>query len=212
MQFHAIRFLLGEELNGNFYEVSSFEEALSLLNTEHENVGVKYWSENLLEFVERGGARHVSEEKIISIFEEYNSEEKSEEEKRRILTKLKEEAETEIVIDFILRMRIKETANIDFLKEIIEYIFEHIDDDVLRSDFNRVREFIGDLFGIKLKMTNEKSKNKGTVREVKFKGEDLSGIISELKRIDGEDLEGSGSLKLTGGGYPQHSYPLTNLI
>ena len=61
MQFHAIRFLLGEELNGNFYEVSSIEEALSLLNTEHENVGVKYLSENLLEFVERGGARHVSE-------------------------------------------------------------------------------------------------------------------------------------------------------
>lgn len=95
------------------------------------------------------------------------------------------------MIDFILRRGIKETANIDFLKEIIEYILEHLDDDVLRSDFNRVREFIGDLFGIKLKMTNDKSKNKGTVREVKFKGEDLSGIISELKRIDGEDLEGS---------------------
>ena len=213
-QFHMIRFLLGDESSENFYEISSIEEGLSLLNTEFELIGINYLSDHLLEFIESGGTKHVSEEKINSIFNKYNSEERTEEEKKRIICKLKEEKEEEIAILFILGMKISETESDDFLKETIEFLLEHLDDDILRSDFYRVKEFIRELFGLKLKMRNlkEKLKSKEEVREVKFRGDELSGIISELKLIDGENFEGSGSLKLTGGGYPNPSNPLTNLI
>lgn len=50
------------------------------------------------------------------------------------------------------------------------------------------------------------------ITECKFEGNELSGIISYLKQKLGDNFQSGEALKLSGGGYPNQSYPITNLI
>lgn len=66
----------------------------------------------------------------------------------------------------------------------------------------------------KFKITRNSSEKKfpSNIIECKFKGNELSGIIQYLEKTFGEDLENNNVLRITGGGFPNSSCPITNLI
>lgn len=208
-KFTMIQFLLGEKILTDLFVINNIKEAISLLNTEMNSVAVTYLSKHFLELLESGEMKNLNEHILYSIIDEYNESEDEntkEEEKKKIFSILKSQNEEEIAIHFILGIKFDHKG--EFFKEVIEYIIEHINDDIVINELPRITVFIRDTLGIKEKVTE----SKGQITECNFNGDELSGIVSHLKRTLGDDLEENEVLKLSGGGYPQTSDPITNLI
>ena len=202
-----IRFLLGEEVPSDLYNINNLKEAISQLSTEMNSIAVNYLSDHFLELLESDETKHLSKEVIFSIIDKYNeSEEQKQNEtqkKKEIFEAMKRKEEAEIVIHFITGMRFDEIA-----KEEIEYVMENLDDDIILNELPRVTLFIKKI----LRLSCNEKVDKSKITEVEFNGNELSGIISHLKKKHGDNLEASGALKLTGGGDPSPQYPITNLI
>ena len=208
-QFAMIRFLLGEEVPSDLYDIKNIKEAISLLNTEMNSIAVKYLSEHFLELLESDETKNLSKEVIISIIDKYNESEDEKqsqtEKKKEIFEAMKRKEEKEIVIHFIFGMHFDE-----LIQDAIEYVMENLDDDVMANELHRVTLFIKKI--LKLSYNEKVTLNKSKITEVKFNGNELSGIISHLKKKHGDNLEESGALKLAGGRDPHPGYPITNLI
>lgn len=188
-----IQFLLGEEISTDFYDIKNIKEAISLLNTEMNSIAVKYLSEHFLELFESGETKHLNEDVIFSVIDLYNESENANQKKtenKQIFELLKNQEEPEIVIHFIIGQKG------EFIKEAIEYVMENLDDEIVAHELPRVTLFIKEL--LKFNDIEKVTVDKSQVTEVKFNGNELSGIISYLKKKHGDDLEGSGVLKLTG--------------
>lgn len=208
-QFAMIRFLLGEEVPSDLYDIKNIKEAISLLNTEMNSIAVKYLSEHFLELLESDETKNLSKEVIISIIDKYNESEDEKqsqtEKKKEIFEAMKRKEEKEIVIHFIVGMRFDE-----LIQDAIEYVMENLDDDVMANELHRVTLFIKKI--LKLSYNEKVTLNESKITEVKFNGNELSGIISHLKKKHGDNLEESGALKLAGGRDHHPGYPITNLI
>ena len=168
-QFAMIRFLLGEEVTSDLYDIKNIKEAISLLNTEMNSIAVKYLSEHFLELLESDETKNLSKEVIISIIDKYNESEDEKqsqtEKKKEIFEAMKRKEEKEIVIHFIVGMRFDE-----LIQDAIEYVMENLDDDVMANELHRVTLFIKKI--LKLSYNEKVTLNKSKITEVKFNGND----------------------------------------
>lgn len=129
--------------------------------------------------------------------------------KKEIFSVLKIQEEPAAVIHFIFNIEIDQEG--EFIREAA-YLTENLDEDIVLQEARAIVFFVREIHSLNEERKEKLFKNKGQFTEVKFSGDKLSGIMSELKRRHGDDLEGSGELKLAGGGNSNSSYPITNLI
>ncbi|KAK8897607.1 hypothetical protein M9Y10_015568 [Tritrichomonas musculus] len=219
-EFYNILFLLGEETKNNFYDISNIKEGISLLNTELNSIAVRYLSEHFLELLESGSTKHLNDDIMYSIIDSYNDisregererreGKKMKEERERIYRIMKTQEESKFVIHFIL-LNFQECEGA-ILNDMIEYIADNIEDEIVKEEIYHITGLIRYIFLNPNKfIKNNLNKEGRETREIKFEGDELSGIIRELTKFDSNKSERNCSLKLSGGGYP--SYPITNLI
>ena len=205
--FSIIQFLLGDD-SDNIFEIQNVTEAISLLNSEMENIAIKYLSEHFLDLIESDKMNNLNEDIIFAIIDEYASKEnekikKDDDEFKKIFSIIKDQEDEGIVIHFILSVKIEYTGEI--INELFEYLSEHLNDEIVSNELPRITLFIKNIFENKGKVTRKK----GQIIECKFNG-DLSGIVSYLKNKIGNDLEKNDALKLSGGGSPDQKHPITN--
>ena len=195
--------------NGLKYEIKSQEEAISLLSTEFHSKSIEYLSVHITEFISNSSFNQIEEgiiNDVIDFYISHRSKEK-EEEIHSIFDILTKQGEVNIVMHFLLSIEIEE-----YDKEMIEYIYKNLDDDII---FNEMTRIIFTLKSHFLKLLSTSKKQNDTTREEKeceYNGNELSGIIDYLQKQNGADLESKNILKLSGGGFPSPSYPITNLI
>lgn len=206
--FQTIQFILGEEETNENSNIYNIKEAISLLSTENENKAVNFLSENLLKLIESGEMNHINKELIFAIIDSYlEKENKDEKEIEKIFSTMKnQQEEASIVFYFILSL--KNEYKSEFINEILEYIIENLDDDILQNELHRITIFIRNYLIEKVEFLSVKNK----VINAKFEGNELSGIISYLKRKFGNELVKNGELKLSCGGQTSSIIPLTNII
>lgn len=200
-EFLMIQFLLGEKLSTFEYKIQNINEAISFLNTAAETNGIDYLSEHFIELLERGEIRNLSEEIILTIIDNYTNRKSANDENfEKIFSLLtKQEEETSIIIHFIL------SNEIEYNSEVIDYIIQNLNDDIVSNELPLIKRFLINIFKKKKQFENKK------ITECKFEGNELSGIISYLKQKLGDNFQSGEALKLSGG-YPNPSYPITNLI
>ncbi|KAK8897565.1 hypothetical protein M9Y10_015523 [Tritrichomonas musculus] len=92
---------------------------------------------------------------------------------------------------------------------MIEYLIENLDDEIVSNEIPKITNLIR---WILEKKNNKNFFNNGKVTECHFSSDELNGIVSYMKKTFGNDLDENGSLKLSGGGSPNQSFPLSNLI
>lgn len=73
--------MLGEEVSTDFYEILNQQGSISQLNTELHPFALDYLRDHLLELLESGRAKHLSEEIFYSILASYSEKVKKSEEK-----------------------------------------------------------------------------------------------------------------------------------
>lgn len=115
--------------------------------------------------------------------------------------------EAKFVVHFILQIKIEEKS--DKYTEMIEYLIENLDDEIVSNEIPKITNLIR---WILEKKNNKNFFNNGKVTECHFSSDELNGIVSYMKKTFGNDLDENGSLKLSGGGSPNQSFPLSNLI
>ena len=97
---------------------------------------------------------------------------------------------------------------------MISYIYEHLDDDILKEELSRIIFIIRDHYQQLLKSgTRSETGTRNTeAKLVGYEGDELNGIIRFLSRESDGQLGNNGALKLSGGGTKNPSNPLTNLL
>ena len=218
--FYIIRFLLGETQQ---IEIENEDEAISLLNTEYNASSIKYLCDNLLKVISNGKAKQLNEQIIIDLIDFYfeqrqqlknkemNKNEDVKDEIVDIFNQMKKHDETShIIMHFIIQALMCEEV---MSGDMIEFFYENLDDEMIEIELDRIVVILKNhLITIKEKLNKSKESIKDKRKiECNFTGDELSGIISYLKRKNGEDLTKLGILSMSGG-YPNASYPITNLI
>lgn len=196
------------------YEIKNEDEAISLLSTEFHYQSIEYLSGHMIEFITKTDLRNIEEGIINDIIDAFISgrhegdKEGGEDDAIQIFEILKSKEEPKIAMRFLLSLDIEE-----YNDDMIEYIYGHLDDEVIESEASRVIFTLRCHFLKILESCRGKNKNKGReIKECAYKGNQLSGIIDYLQRKNGTDLEAKNILKLSGGGFPHSSWPITNLI
>lgn len=198
------------------YEIKNEDEAISLLSTEFHYQSIEYLSGHIIEFITKTDLRNIEEGIINDIIDAFISgrhegdKEGGENDAIQIFEILKSKEEPKIAMRFLLSLDIEE-----YNDDMIEYIYGHLDDEVIESEASRVIFTLRCHFLKILESCRGKNKNKNKGREIKeceYNGNQLSGIIDYLQRQNGTDLEAKNILKLSGGGFPHSSWPITNLI
>ena len=212
--FSMLQCLLGERtsIEGEEY-IENVEEAISLLNTEMEDKSIKYLSEHLTDLFDSVSTSELNEEIIISIIEEYDygrsEREHGTQEINEIFERMKtREEDEEIIIHFILCAMNEHNHKYEFPQTMKNYIIEHLNDTVADKYLSHFTRLVIDLLSRENKFQRETNK----ITECKFNGKELEGIISHLKKTEGNKIKENTSLRLTGGSYPHPSFPITNII
>lgn len=209
------------------YEMKSQDEAISFLNTEFHERSIEYLSKHITEFVSSSEICNIDEgiiNDVIDAYISYQGSDKEEEEEReariernrQIFEILSKEGELRIAMHFLLSLDSEE-----YDSSMIEYIYENLDDEMIKSEASRVIFTLRSHFltiieskGNKTKDENKKKDEKIDRKEIEcgYYGDSLSGIIDYLQEQNGPNLEENNILKLSGGGFPDPSRPITNLI
>ena len=200
------------------YEVKSQEEAISLLSTEFHSRSIEYLSGHIKEFILSSEMRNIEEGIIKEIIDAYVShredvEKENESEIHDIFESLVSEGEVLTVMHFLLSLGIEE-----YDESMIKFIYDNLDDEIIECEISGIIftlrcHFLELLETVKNKNKNrKKKKHDSEEKECEYNGNELSGIIDYLQKQNGADLEAGNILKLSGGGYPNPSFPITNLI
>ena len=200
------------------YEVNSQEEAISLLSTEFHSRSIEYLSGHIKEFILSSEMRNIEEGIIKEIIDAYVShredvEKENESEIYDIFESLVSEGEAVTVMHFLLSLGIEE-----YDESMIKFIYDNLDDEIIECEISGIIftlrcHFLELLETVKNKKKNRKKKKLDSEeKECEYNGNELSGIIDYLQKQNGADLEAGNILKLSGGGYPCPSCPITNLI
>ena len=223
--FYRLLIQLGEKTSSNENEVhkriNNIDEAISLLSTEFHNSAILYLSERMKDFLSKSFTDQINIEIIKEIIDSYfdirdeKQKQKGEEEKEEteiyelfeIMTQ--KEEEISVIMHFLMKLKVEEMN-----EQIIDYIYQHLDDDIMTEEFSQIFFIIRHHYLKILKKETKKTKEKVKKIEstIEYNGNELKGIFDFLKRTYGENLENNGILKISGGGDKDGSYPLTNLI
>ena len=167
-KFSMIRSLLGEEspFSENDIKIQNIEEAFSLLNTDFENIAIKYMSDHFLELTESDKMKNLSQDIIFTIIDNYSEKdnqqsnedtekmEEKEDEIQKIFNILQKQEDESIVIHFILMSKIEYKS--DLLNEMIQYINSHLNDDIVLKELSRITAFLQTSFEFKEKIGKKK--------------------------------------------------------
>lgn len=92
---------------------------------------------------------------------------------------------------------------------MVDYIYDHLDDDILNSELLRIISIVREQYFEVL--NNKKKQQITTIKQIQFEGNELKGIFGYLRNQDGGEFK-SDTLKLSGGGSINESSPLSNLL
>ena len=104
---------------------------------------------------------------------------------------------------FLMKLKVEEMN-----EKIIDYIYEHLDDDIMSEEFSQIFFIIRHHYLKILKKETKKTKEKVKKIEstIEYNGNELKGIFDFLERTYGENLENNGILKISGGGNKNDLY------
>ncbi|KAK8835951.1 hypothetical protein M9Y10_040334 [Tritrichomonas musculus] len=204
-QFSMILFLLGEEApsSSNTFDIQNIKEAISLLNTETNFIAINYLSEHFLELLESGETKNLNEQILYSLIDEYTEKNFKKEEVSKIFSIMKSQEDKEFVIHFIIRLLISQNS-VFFTKEMIDYFTDNLDDDIVTNDLSSITILLHQLLNRIEKGSDSK------IIDCNFTGDELSGIVSYLKKTLGTNFQNS--LNISCGGYTSLICPITNII
>lgn len=234
--FSKVRQFLGENDDEGKIEIKSHEEAISLLNTKFHELALQYFSDHLMESITKGETKIFSESILFDIINCYFNKHKKEikhNEICQIFNKLKSQNESyKILMHFLIQIGFDEYDD-----DMLKYFYDHLDGNFIKSDIaqviNILKQFISKLvennsrrkIDDSFNISNSMSKGKFTITKVqsqkmiqnniiqcKFNGDELSGIFKYLQKTKGENLGKKCGLKVTGGGFPNPSCPISNLL
>lgn len=213
--------LNGHEDKENCHEslIKNQEEAISLLNTEFHALSIEYLSGHFIDFIKSSTMKNIEESLIKDIIDEYitehyKPEKKDASEVSSIFEKLCQEEEVGIVLHFLLSIDPSE-----YDECMIEYIYDNLDDDIIMKETSRIILILRRHFLKIIEKTNNKKKvkknakyQKGEFKNIEYSGNELSGIIDYLQKQNGPGVGSNDILRISGGGFPDPSCPITNLI
>lgn len=201
-QVNLLLFLLGEDEEIPI-EISSINESVSLLNTKNHSESIEYISNHFLEFIENNFISNIDQNILIDIFEYYfiNNIKKNSKENEKIFD-LIHEKNVQLTMMFLLQIEYN-----NFNDKMKEYFYNNLDDDFVEDFFPQI------LFQIKQHFLYEKNK-KQIIANCEYENDELSGIISYLKKATNDDILNVNNdvLLITSGGVQDPGYPITNMI
>ena len=143
--FYRLLIQLGEKTSSNEDEVhkriNNIDEAISLLSTEFHNSAILYLSERMKDFLSKSFTDQINIEIIKEIIDSYfdirDEKQKGEEEETEICELFEimtqKEEEISVIMHFLMKLKVEEMN-----KKIIDYIYEHLDDDILTDEFSHI--------------------------------------------------------------------------
>lgn len=233
--FYRIKYFLGEEVkdkesseeensNEQLFLIDNIQEAISLLSTQYHTQSIGYLANNFLTFIQSSLLKEIDEsilKDIIDLYIEFNIQNTENKNMKKIFTIqgeikeifhiFKDKDEKELLIYFLLSLKME-----NFNEEMLEYLFNQIDDNIKSQDFSRLMFFIKkNLFPLFQCFLKKQEVDFDQVHvDCEYKeGEELNGIISYLLKEDGREILTNGTLTLTGGTDPRLNpyHPITNV-
>lgn len=214
--FYRLLIQLGEKTTKNEEEIgktiSSIDEAISLLSTEFHNSSIIYLSERMKDFLSKNWSEKINTEIVNEIIDTFFDKKKEDDEnnyEELFETMIQKDEEVSVIMHFLTKLKFEEMN-----EKMIEYIYEHLDDDIMNNEFSQIVFIIRQHYITILKQETNKNKNKIINIEStnEYNGNELKGLIDYLESKYGENLETNNIMKISGGGSKSVTYPLTNLI
>lgn len=232
---YHLKYFLGEEVkdiesseeeysNEQIFFIDNIKEAISLLSTQYHSQSIEYLAKNFIAFIQSSLIKEIDNNILQDIVDLYielyirNPEDLKSKKIFAIQTDikeiyhiLKEKDEQELLIYFLLSLKM-ENLN----EEMLEYLFNQIDDNIKSQDFSRLLFFIKqNLFPLFQSFMKSQTIEFDQIHvDCEYKeGEELNGIISYLLKEEGREILTNGTLTLTGGTDPLLNpyHPITNV-
>lgn len=203
-----IRFLLGDTKEDEVrIEMTNIQESISYLRTSQHDFSICFLSSHICELIENGEFfkldEKIANEIIDSYFQQNDKDDTNDEEIQKIFSEIKEQENESIVMHFLLQIEIEK-----YTKEMKEYILDHLSDEIVYNELGQIiRQY---RFQLQNAEAKETASNKGKT-SVEFKGDELNGIISHMKKINGDNLIENGNLVISSG-HRTYSGSLNNMI
>ena len=191
-------------------DFKSIKESISYLSTSLHDYSIKYLTKHFKEIVE-GGVFFYLEESICNEIIEHYFDPKSlkmnfylEEEGTFIFEKLSKQMSDKIVMHFLFQM-----PSENYTESMRTYISNHLSDDIISCELSQiVRQYLKQLNkNIEKVKENAKENAKENVN-----CEEITNIISYLRMKNGPEIINNKVLKITGGGNPYPSHPISEII